>query len=168
MMHQDGSSTYQIILLTNEDLKKNAESHQQQISILKQYAPDFILKSLTGETISLKQFKGKIVVLNFWFTSCAPCREEMPLLNKIKSEFESKGVVFIGLPLDKAQQVVKFLASTPFNYMQLPEAGKVHVAYKVESCPTSVVIDKKGIISFIQITGQDINSTLPAAIQVIL
>jgi hypothetical protein len=67
-----------------------------------------------------------------------------------------------------AQQVVKFLASTPFNYIQLPWAGKVHAAYKLKSYPTSVVIDKNGIIRFIQITGQNINSTLPAAIQAML
>jgi peroxiredoxin len=99
-MHQEDSNVYQIILLSDDDLKKTAESHQQQVSMTGQRAPDFSLKSLTGETVTLNQFKGKIVVLNFWFISCAPCREEMPLLNKIKSEFESKGVVFIGLPLD--------------------------------------------------------------------
>ena len=168
LKHTDGSNILQIVLFSDEDLKKAAESRQQQVSMMKQPAPDFTLKALTGETVTLSQFKGKIVVLNFWFTSCAPCREEMPALNKIKSEFESKGVVFIGLPLDDARRVSKFLAAVPFNYTQLPEAGKVHAAYKVTTCPASVVIDKSGIINFIQITGQDISSTLPSAIRALL
>lgn len=168
LRHRDGSNIYEIVLFSDEDLKKAAESRQQQGAMLKQPAPDFSLKSLTGETMTLSKLKGKIVVLNFWFTSCAPCREEMPALNKIKNEFENKGVIFIGLPLDDALRVSKFLTAIPFNYTQLPGAGKVHAAYKVTTCPASVVIDKNGIINFIQITGQDVSSTLPAAISALL
>jgi len=118
--------------------------------------------------VNLSQLKGKIVVLNFWFASCVPCREEMPALNAIKRQFEQKGVVFLGLPPDDSDRTSKFLTSTPFNYIQLPNAGKVHTAYKVTTCPTSMVIDKNGIISFIQVTGQDIDSTLSAAIRSVL
>jgi peroxiredoxin len=169
MTHDENDTTlYKIFPATDAGRKKEVDDVKSQLTMLHLPAPDFSLKTIDGKTLHLEALKGKVIVLNFWFTTCGPCREEMPALNKIKSQFEQRGVMFLGLPLDDEKHVAQFLTLTPFNYIQLPDAGKVHAAYKVISCPTSMVIDKNGVISFIQVTGQDINSTLPKAIQKLL
>jgi peroxiredoxin len=66
-------------------------------------APTFDARSLDGEALNLATLRGKVVVLNFWYVSCGPCRVKIPGLNQLVSEFQGKGVVFIALALDRAE-----------------------------------------------------------------
>lgn len=109
-------------------------------------ALDFIAKDLNGKTYKLSELKGKVVVLNFWFTTCGPCIQEMPHLNELAINFKEKEVVFLALTFNKKNIVHTFLDSNPFQYTILADANHVISMYGVNSFPTSIVINKKGEI----------------------
>jgi len=109
-------------------------------------ALDFIAKDIHGNSYKLSELKGKVVVLNFWFTKCGPCIAEMPELNKLASNFKEEDVVFLALTFNKKGVVNDFLKSNPFAYTILANANDVITMYGVNSYPTSIVINKKGEI----------------------
>ncbi|WP_259067031.1 peroxiredoxin family protein [Mucilaginibacter sp. X4EP1] len=154
------------------ELKPHSASHrfmarktdQDDSELLNKPAPGFELTGLDGKNYSLKNLKGKIVVLNFWFIACKPCVNEMPVLNSIKKKYDPKKVVFLALSLDSKSAVNAFLQNHQFNYVMLPDAAPVHRKYHLNAYPTSIVIDARGIISFVQIGGPDINENLQVAI----
>lgn len=110
-------------------------------------APDFTLKDLEGKTISLSQFRGKTVLLNFWASWCGPCRAEMPHLQKF---FEESGddLTPIGVNLmEDRSQVERFAQKQGLTFpIALDLEGKVGSSYKVRSIPTTFFIDPEGII----------------------
>lgn len=107
-------------------------------------AIDFIAKDLNGKIYKLSDLKGKVVVLNFWFTKCGPCITEIPQLNTLASNFKNKDVVFLALTFNKKGVVKQFLETNPFQYTILANANDVIKMYGVNSYPTSIVINKKG------------------------
>ncbi|MBN1273521.1 MAG: redoxin domain-containing protein [Candidatus Aminicenantes bacterium] len=114
----------------------------------KEPAPDFEVTSLDGQKLHLADLKGKVVVLNFWFIGCAPCRVEIPGLNKLTEEFKDEKVVFIAFAMDPAEALEKYLKDHPFTYKIIPDASKTASIYKVEAFPTHVIIDKQGKIAY--------------------
>jgi len=114
----------------------------------KKPAPGFEVKTLDGETLRLADLKGKVVVLNFWFIGCAPCRVEMPGLNKLVEKFKGAEVVFIGFASDDEAQLREFLKKNPFNYKIVAGASSIAKQYGVSAYPTHVLINKQGQIEF--------------------
>lgn len=114
-------------------------------------APDFTLKSSTGENIRLAEQRGQVVMLNFWASWCGPCREEMPLLDKLNSKYGKMGFVMYGINTDQdIAEAKNVLNKIKVNYPILfdPES-KLSTLYNVDSMPFSVFIDKKGQIRHI-------------------
>lgn len=111
----------------------------------KKPAIPFTAKGLDGKTYDLATLKGKVVVLNFWFIGCAPCRIEIPGLNTLVKEFAQKDVVFLALALDDEKDLKEFLKKTPFTYTIVPKAWEVSQKYGVEGYPTHIVIDRNGM-----------------------
>jgi len=111
-------------------------------------APDFTVKTITGEPILLAELNGKVVVLNFWFTSCAPCLTEMPALNKLVEDFKGSDVVFIAFAKDDATELASFLNKKPFNFNIVASSNMIAKSYCVDifGWPTSMVVDKGGIV----------------------
>ncbi|MEO1652522.1 MAG: TlpA disulfide reductase family protein [Bacteroidota bacterium] len=109
-------------------------------------APAFKAKDLNGKEWSLSALKGKVVVLNFWFIGCLPCREEIPGLNEMVAKYDPKKVIFLAFALDDTPHLQDFLAKESFDYQVFPESDKVGQAYAVRSYPTHVIIDKEGKI----------------------
>jgi thiol-disulfide isomerase/thioredoxin len=104
---------------------------------------------MNGEQITAESLKGKIVVLNFWFIACPPCRYEMPELNTLVENYKNnKDVIFIAISLDKLADVKKFLTIIPFKYHVVGQSMSLFYLYGVDECPASLVIDKTGIIKF--------------------
>jgi thiol-disulfide isomerase/thioredoxin len=102
-----------------------------------------------GQFIKKEELEGKVVVLNFWFIACPPCRYEMPELNRLKASFkDNKDIIFIAIALDKAPEVESFLKISPFDYRMIENARYLFYKYGVSQCPASLVIDKAGIIKF--------------------
>jgi peroxiredoxin len=127
-------------------------------------AKDFELKDIDGKSHSLAALKGKIVVLNFWFTACGACIQEMPELNKLQQQYADKNVAFLALGLDDAIRTRAFLKTHDFHYTLLTDAKAVQADYNITMCPISMVIDKTGIIRFVEVGGQNIADSLTAAI----
>jgi peroxiredoxin len=114
-------------------------------------APDFTLKSSTGENIRLAEQRGQVVMLNFWASWCGPCREEMPLLDAMSRKYGPMGFTLYGINVDADTADAKnVLEKIKVNYPILfdPES-KLSDLYKVEGMPFSVVIDKKGQVRYI-------------------
>jgi cytochrome c biogenesis protein CcmG/thiol:disulfide interchange protein DsbE len=110
-------------------------------------AADFTLPSvIDGKEYSLSQFRGKVVMLNFFTFFCGPCREEMPFLNQIYKENQSRGYVTIGIGLASDPTQLRFLVKQlGLDYPVLAGNDKVAKDYgNVEVVPTTVIIDRQG------------------------
>ena len=110
-------------------------------------APPVVLKDLRGRTARLTDFKGKIVLLNFWATWCPPCRAEIPELVKWQREYGSKGFQIIGVtyPPTNRRKVRSFLRAFKVNYPVLLGAKQTKALFDAgETLPFSVVIDREG------------------------
>ncbi len=132
-----------------EETKKQSPATPDE----KKLAPGFEIKALDGETLRLADFKGKVVVLNFWYISCPPCRVEIPGLNKLVDEFSGQDVVFIGFALDKPEELRSFLKEFAFKYRIVAEASAIRSLYGVSVFPTHVIINKQGQIEFFLLGG---------------
>jgi peroxiredoxin len=113
-------------------------------------APSFSLKDvLQGKEYSLSQFKGKVVVINFFTFFCGPCRDEMPDLNQIHNEFKGKGLQTLGIALSSDPTQIRFLVKQlGLEYPVLIGNDKVSDSYgSISVVPTTVIIDKEGKIA---------------------
>ena len=111
----------------------------------------FSVTSLDGEKFELASLRGKVVVLNFWFTGCEPCVAEMPKLNDLVDKFKDKGVVFIAPTWDNEATLQTFLKEHPFKYHVVPNAMKLAIGSANDGAghvvfPTHIVIDRDGKI----------------------
>lgn len=111
-------------------------------------APDFEATTLDGARVRLEDLRGKIVVLNFWFINCGPCRGEIPELNKVVDEFKDR-VRFLAFAVDSASALKDFLKENTFRYEIIPgESVKFAGDYAVEGYPTHFIIDQNGKIAW--------------------
>ncbi|MCL5978674.1 MAG: TlpA family protein disulfide reductase [Nitrospirae bacterium] len=113
-------------------------------------ATDFTLPDINGKKVSLSEFKGKVVILNFWATWCGPCRAEMPSLNKLYIEFKDKGLAVIAVSVDTSENPVKsFIKKHNLSFPVLMDKNKEvsFDEYGVLGLPTTFIIDKNGIIA---------------------
>jgi len=110
-------------------------------------APGFELRDLQGKTVRLSDFKGKVVLLNFWATWCPPCRAEIPDLISLQKQYGAQGLVVLGVAMDeKGDKVVNpFAKRMKINYPVVIGDQKTAAAYGgVMVVPTSFVIDRNG------------------------
>jgi len=111
-------------------------------------APTFQLSGRGGKTIDLSQFKGQVVMINFWATWCVPCRTEMPLLEDIYKKYKPMGFTMLGVNVEpKTGDPEGWLSKLP-KPVTFPVAfdvdSKVSKLYKVAGMPTTIFIDRKG------------------------
>ncbi len=114
-------------------------------------APAFTLATLDGRQEALSEFKGQVVMINFWATWCGPCQQEMPLLDQMYRKYKPAGFTLIGVNIDKdAPPVKELLARKPVSFpVLLDPANKVSKSYHVDEMPSSIIIDRKGNIRFV-------------------
>lgn len=106
-------------------------------------APDFRLRSFAGGILALSDFRGQPVVLNFWASWCVPCREEMPILERVWREFRQRGVTTLGVnAADDFDDAAAFLKRLQITYANVydPEQNRLQ-AYRVTGLPTTVFLD---------------------------
>ncbi len=120
-------------------------------SVQKVAAPDFTLPSLSGSNIRLGELKGDVVLLNFWASWCAPCRLEMPLLNKLHNKYKAIGFTVLGVNVEESNaNAVDFLKENKVDFPILwDNENTVSKRYNVLAMPTTVMIDRDGQIRYI-------------------
>lgn len=113
-------------------------------------APAWELQDLDGRPVKSTDFKGKVVVLDFWATWCPPCREEIPGFVKLQKKYEAQGLVIVGIALDDggAATVKKFAQKSGINYPVLMGNDRVSQAFGgIEALPTTFILDREGKIA---------------------
>ena len=122
-------------------------------------APNFKLKDPSGKAVELRQFRGKPVLLNFWATWCAPCKEEMPELEQLYRQYKDSGLVVLGVSIDDSSSakgvpaLLKEGNPSVGSYtfpVALDEKQDVTRQYHLLGVPSSFFIDKDGVVRVIQ------------------
>lgn len=112
-------------------------------------APDFALPDLDGKTVTLADYKGKVVLLNIWATWCPPCVEEMPSMEKLYQELKDKDFAILAVSIDVsgAKAVIPFMEKHKLSFSVLTDTeGAIKSLYQTTGVPESFIIDKQGII----------------------
>ena len=113
-----------------------------------QTAPDFVLKSATGENLRLSEFRGDVVMINFWATWCGPCRQEMPLLDELYGRYQRVGFNLLGVNIDDdSRRAMSMVNELGINFPVLfDEDKKVSKLYEVEAMPLTILLDREGTV----------------------
>ena len=114
-------------------------------------APDFSLTDANGATVKLSDYRGKVVLLNFWATWCGPCKIEIPWFEEFEQQYKSKGFEVVGISMDEeGWPIIKpFLAAQKVNYRVLLGNDSISQLYGgVDSLPTTFIIDRDGKFAF--------------------
>lgn len=129
------------------EFKKDPEAFMPPV--LPRVAPKLTASNLAGGAVSLEDYKGKVVLLDFWATWCAPCIKSMPAVEKLYASRKDKGFVALGVSIDEDQKkVAPFLKKHGFTYPILLDDAKAPTwaAYKVKAIPAIYLIDREGQI----------------------
>ena len=134
-------------------------------------APDFTTQTLDGARVRLSQYRGQPVLLNFWATWCAPCQDEMPLIQRSSGIYKSQGLVVLAVNYQQTStsSMKAFLRKVGARFPAVFDpAGQIAGAYGVNvGLPVSVFIDRSGVVSFIQL-GQMSDAILQQHLHAIL
>lgn len=114
-------------------------------------APEFTLKSRGGQNVRLSDYRGQVLLINFWASWCGPCRQEMPLLEDLYKRYSKLGFTILGVNVDtdstKANNYLKDMSVTfPILY---DTSNAVSKSYKVNAMPTTVIVDRNGNMRFL-------------------
>jgi len=145
-------------------LRSPAGASSAPLPVSRMLAPDFTLKTLDGDEISLSQFRGQPVLINFWASWCGPCRREMPDLVRAYETHKADGFVILGINLtfqDSIPEVQAFVDEFKMTFpVLLDETGDVALnLYQLRGLPMSIFVDRNGLIERLQIgamTGEQI------------
>ncbi len=109
-------------------------------------APDFTLKSATGENVKLSELRGQVVMINFWATWCGPCRQEMPLLENLHQQYSPLGFTLLGVNVEKdPEDARRWLKERPVSFQVLFDTNnQVTKQYQVQAMPSTIMIDRDG------------------------
>ena len=118
-------------------------------------ASDFTLLSPDGQEISLSDYEGQVILVNWWATWCPPCKAEMPAINAFYETHKADGFVVLAVNSQEGASTVKnFIQANGFSFpVLLDSQGQVMERYHVRALPTSFIIDRDGVIQYIQ-TGE--------------
>ncbi len=121
-----------------------------QASEIEGPAPDFTLKSLGGGNLKLSEHRGEVVMVNFWASWCGPCRQEMPILEALYSQYKDLGFTILGVNVEEdAEAPRKLLQSIPVSFPILLDAeNKVSELYRVVAMPSTYLIDRDGNLRY--------------------
>lgn len=143
--------------------KKNASnapniSHSEKIG---KPAMDFQAVDLKGQELSLKKFRGQVVLLDFWATWCVPCKAEMPHLKKVYDKYKDQKFEIIGISLDHGQAVLdSYIEEQNITWPQFLDNGTVAKMYNVTGIPATFLIDGDGIVRKVQLRGNALETAV--------
>lgn len=117
--------------------------------------PTFAAVDMDGRMLDIRDFRGKVVVLNLWYIHCPNCVAEIKLLNKLVEEYQDRDVVFLAPAASTRADLVRFLAKNPFRYRVIPDAGNIILGkfgtpdkdgFRSMPFPMHIVLDRNGRI----------------------
>ncbi len=109
-----------------------------------------------GEPVSLADYRGKVVVVDFWASWCGPCRKSMPFLEELRKQHHARGFEVLAINLDaRVDDALRFLRFYPVSYPVLRDTGTLPELYGVRGMPTSYYIDRRGVVRLIHIGFDD-------------
>lgn len=155
--------TYEVVLTVTDDRNAQAQSSRmitvtsvvtppEQGVEVGQEAPDFTLKDLDGVAVSLRDFRGYVVLLDFWASTCTPCRLTMSHLATLEADLGEEGLVVVGVSLDQnASAASQFLEQNGYTEFVIlhdspAAAGQAKNLFDIDAIPYTFVIDRQGII----------------------
>lgn len=114
-------------------------------------APDFTLKSRSGENIKLSELRGEVVMINFWASWCAPCRQEMPLLEELYKKYSDLGFTLLAVNVEEdSSKADILLRDIPVTFPVLYDnTNKVTKLYKVVAMPSTIIVDRDGNMRYL-------------------
>lgn len=118
-------------------------------------APDFSLKTLTGETIRLSDLQGQAVMVNFWATWCPPCRAEMPAIQQVYDKYRGQNFTVLAVNLQEGEaQVADFAGQMGLTFpILIDQEGTVFARYRVNGLPSTFFVDRQGVIRTVTLGG---------------
>ncbi|WP_217596249.1 TlpA disulfide reductase family protein [Cohnella sp. GbtcB17] len=134
---------------TQQTEAREIEVRQSEADLLEE-APDFTLKDLDGNSVSLQDLRGKAVYLNFWTTWCKWCKKEMPAMKRVHASFEGEDLAIVAVDIgEDRDKVAAYIAKGEYPFPVLLDSDKsVSKAYRVTSIPVSVFVDREGRIAY--------------------
>jgi cytochrome c biogenesis protein CcmG/thiol:disulfide interchange protein DsbE len=114
-----------------------------------QTPPEFVLPDLSGNDVTLADYRGSVVVLDLWATWCPPCRQEIPFLMSLYEEYKDQGLVVVGIGLDQggAAALAPFVEANEVTYPILVGNQEISLRYRVSSIPMTLMIDRDGLVA---------------------
>jgi len=114
-------------------------------------APDFTLKSDSGENLKLSELRGEVVLINFWASWCGPCRQEMPILSQLHDKYKAMGFTVLGVNVEEnSSDARKLLKDLPVSFPVLfDNDSTVSKQYDVLAMPSTVLVDRNGNIRYL-------------------
>ena len=118
---------------------------------LSEPAPDFTLKSLEGSNLRLEEYRGQVVLINFWASWCGPCRQEMPVLDRLHQRYEDTGFAVLGVNVEGEERPARELVEkTNVTFPVVIDDGqKVSELYDLKAMPSTVVVDRDGVVRYV-------------------
>jgi len=147
-MYKFKGITKKIVLLLVTGLLFSANA---QAEALEGPAPDFTLKSRSGENVKLSELRGDVVMINFWASWCAPCRQEMPLLEEMYKKYNDLGFELLGVNVEEdSSKAAELLREVPVSFPILYDnTNKVTKLYNVVAMPSTVMVDRDGKMRYL-------------------
>jgi len=136
---------YEHVQISSDNPQFAAAMTKLEADDLSRQSANFTLTDLTGKSWTLRDLRGKVVLVNFWATWCPPCRKEMPDLEALGKRFGPQGLVILAISDEDAAKVKPFIAEHQISYPILLDPGrKVNETFRVEGIPKSFVYDREG------------------------
>ena len=139
-----------IILLLPVYFTASSVDSNLEAAELGKAAPPFALKDIQGNTVRLEDFRGRLVIIDFWATWCHECEEVTPELDRIYRKFRDRGLIVLGISLDEGSSRIKdvnnFVKKYNLTYTMLMDDGKANKLYKIRGLPTTLILDKNHVI----------------------
>jgi thiol-disulfide isomerase/thioredoxin len=177
--YDDAEHAYKVVIADYGDVDPRlSQAVQQNLAMLDSERKlavggdpiDFSVKDLQGVDISPAKFKGKVLLLDFWATWCAPCRQEMPNVKAVYNKYNSKGFEIVGISLDRKRgDLDTYIAKNDISWPQFFDGkyyqNELAVKYGIMSIPATFLIDKKGKIRYKALRGRQLETAVKKLIE---
>jgi peroxiredoxin len=115
-------------------------------------APGFTLNDLEGNPMSLSDFRGQVVMVNFWSSTCPPCREEMPDMQNVYDDLKDDGFTILAVNVnDPPVMARRFLEDFGYTFPVVKDDGEVSRLYEVQFIPKTLLLDREGVVRFVTV-----------------